>query len=494
MRKLLGVFLSMTLAVSMLAGCGGGQTAPAADQNTESAEAEAEPAAEETEAEPAAEADAAAEQTEAEPAAEQTDAAAADQADAAAGGTVADMTAAADGQALASFTVFNGGGLKEPEAMEEPDEMSQEDTDRLDRAMRAYVPPADSLLKNQAENYYYYNQMNKQEQQIYDALLMCATDPTDTDNAVMATISVDPRTQEFAEMEFKAYYGMLYDHPELFWLYNGSECDISVGAPYVQPGDGTYNVYFFYQEPYEDFEEKMTAFNDAADAFLEDIDLEASDMEIAKAIHDKLIETVTYDTPVMYDDTEAGFRNLAHTAYGALVADSDGNENYAVCDGYSQAYVYLLQQAGIDATVIVGIAGSDKENSGGHAWTVVNLDGDWYEVDSTWDDAGTLDEQLEGIKDTDAYSYGYFKEALTDPDYRNKIQHYLCNLTTPEITDFKVDDFFAYQSKDMRHTFTLLGDSIHIRAGEDTGGYDVYGLVINMAPIAYGTTYKILVR
>ena len=61
MRKLLGVFLSMTLAVSMLAGCGGGQTAPAADQNSESAEAEAEPAAEETEAEPAAEADAAAE-------------------------------------------------------------------------------------------------------------------------------------------------------------------------------------------------------------------------------------------------------------------------------------------------------------------------------------------------------------------------------------------------------------------------------------------------
>ena len=46
----------------------------------------------------------------------------------------------------------------------------------------------------------------------------------------------------------------------------------------------------------------------------------------------------------------------------------------------------------------------------------------------------------------------------------------------------------------MRHKFTLLGDSIHIRAGEDTGGYDVYGLVINMAPIAYGTTYKILVR
>ena len=492
MRKALGIFLSMTLAVSALAGCGGGASSTGtASQNTEQTQetAEADAPAEEA---AAPEADAAAEQTE--ETAVQTDAAPEQTDAAAAGQTVAQIEGAADGQALASFNIFNGGGLKEPEELEEPEEMSEEDTDRLDRAMRAYVPPADSLLQNKAENFYYYNQMSKQEQQIYDALLMCATDPTNTDNAVMATISVDPRTEEFAEMEFKAYYGMLYDHPELFWLYNGSECNISVGAPYQQPGNGTYNVYFFYQEPYDDFEEKMTAFNDAADAFLEDIDTSGSDMEIAKAIHDKLLETVTYDIAVMNDDSENGFRNLAHTAYGALVENSEGTPNYAVCDGYSQAYVYLLQQVGIDATVIVGIAGADKAQAGGHAWTVVNLDGDWYEVDSTWDDAGTLDEQLETIKDKDPYSYGYFKEALTDPDYRNKIQHYLCNLTTPEITNFKVDDYFAYQSKDQKHIFTLLGDSVHIRAGDDTGGYDVYGLVVDMAPIANGTTYKILVR
>ena len=479
MKKILATLLTAVMAASLLAGCG--SSAGGGTSSNQSAEETADQK-EEAEAEAPADA-AAADQAEAEA-----------PADAAAGMTAAaEMAEAAGDGELKALAVpgFNiGGGLKEPEEMEEPEEMSQDETDKLDRAMRAYTPPADSLLQNKAENFYYYSQMNKTEQAIYDALLMCATDPTDTNNAVVATIDVDPTTREFAEMEFTAYYGMLYDHPELFWLYNGSECDISVGAPYVQPGNGKYNVYFFYQEPYEDFEEKMTAFNEAVDTFLEDIDTDASDVEIARQIHDKLIETVTYNTPVMNDDTENGFTNLAHTAYGALVADSDGNPNYAVCDGYSQAYVYLLQQCGIDATVMVGIAGSNKDNAGGHAWSLVKLDEDWYEVDSTWDDAGTLDEAVEGIKTSDPYSYGYFKEALLDPDYRNKVQHYLCNLTTPEIENFKVDDYFAYQSKDQKHMFTVLGDSVHIRAGNNTGGYDIYGLVVGMAPQAEGTTYR----
>ena len=497
MKKLIATLLSAAVAVSLLAGCGSSAGGGTSSNQSAEAEAPADAAAgDQAEAEAPAD-EAAGDQAEAEAPA---DAAAGDQAEAEApADAAADTTAAAqvadaagDGelQSLAAPTLNLAGGLKEPEELEEPDEMTQDETDKLDRAMRAYTPPADSLLKNQAKNFYYYSQMDKTEQTIYDALLMCATDPTDTNNAVVATIDVDPTTREFAEKEFTAYYGMLYDHPELFWLYNGAECDISVGAPRVQPGNGSYNVYFFYQEPYEDFEEKMTAFNDAADAFLADIDKDASDVEIAREIHDKLIETVTYNTPVMNDNSENGFANLAHTAYGALVADSDGNPNYAVCDGYSQAYVYLLQQCGIDATVMVGIAGNTKDTAGGHAWSLVKLDGDWYEVDSTWDDAGSLDEAVEGIKATDPYSYGYFKEALLDPDYRNKVQHYLCNLTTPEITNFKVDDYFAYQSKDQKHLFTVLGDSVHIRAGNDTGGYDIYGLVVGMAPQAEGTAYR----
>ena len=113
-------------------------------------------------------------------------------------------------------------GLRPAEQAEAPSELSEEEVDKMDRAMRAYTPPADSLLINNAESFYYYEQMDKDEQAIYDALLMCATDPVSKENIVLATVSVDPTSDEFLMKQFVAYYGLLYDHPELFWLYNAS--------------------------------------------------------------------------------------------------------------------------------------------------------------------------------------------------------------------------------------------------------------------------------
>ena len=97
--------------------------------------------------------------------------------------------------------------------------------------------------------------------------------------------------------------------------------------------------------------------------------------------------------------------DYAHTAYGPLVENGRGEDSTSVCDGYSLAYLYLLQQAGLTAAVIVGEAGSDKETMGGHAWNVVQIDGVWHEVDSTWDDMGTLEDQLQDYKGENVYTY-----------------------------------------------------------------------------------------
>ena len=483
MRKLLGVFLSMTLAVSMLAGCGGTSAAPA----EQSASQEAEKPAEEEKAEPAAEAEKPADdKTEAQPAAEEAQPAA----DAAETETVA-STGDGELKPLAGIPGTIIGGMRPAEELDDPEELSSEDTDKLDRAMRAYTPPADSLLVNKAKNYHYYEQMTKDQQAMYDAMYMCATDPTSTDNIAVANISVDPRSQDFGEVLVVAYWGLLYDHPELFWLYNGIETDMSFGAPYEQPGNGVYSVYCYFEEPFDDFEEMMTKFNNAADEFLADIDLSQNDEVIAKDIHDKLINEVAYNTPVMEDLTEEGYCNLAHTAYGALVEDNKGNPHYAVCDGYSQAYVYLLQQAGIDAAVIVGLAGNTKEDAGGHAWSVVNLGGDWYEVDSTWDDAGSLDEAVNSIKDSDPFSYGYYYDALTDAEYRSKLEHALCYLTTAEISNYVPDDYFNYVTKDQKYVLSLSSSSVHERASLETPGYENYGLLMDLAPIAEGVIFKL---
>lgn len=89
-----------------------------------------------------------------------------------------------------------------------------------------------------------------------------------------------------------------------------------------------------------------------------------SDTEKALLIHDRLALACEYDfnnTDNMYD------------LYGALV------NGIAVCQGYAEAYDYLLEQVGIDSF----ICSSEQLN---HAWNIIYINNKPYHVDVTWDD------------------------------------------------------------------------------------------------------------
>ena len=95
-----------------------------------------------------------------------------------------------------------------------------------------------------------------------------------------------------------------------------------------------------------------------------------SDTEKVIAIHDYLAETVTYDYDHYKNHTIPA---TAYTAYGALVLKS------CVCCGYAEAMKLLMDKVGIPCVKVT----SSKMN---HAWNMVQLDGEWYHVDVTWDD------------------------------------------------------------------------------------------------------------
>ncbi len=119
--------------------------------------------------------------------------------------------------------------------------------------------------------------------------------------------------------------------------------------------------------------EARAAFDLAVAGMLSGITSSMSEYEREKLLHDRLAAKVTYDA--------AG--ENAHDPYGALV------EGRAVCEGYAEAFAYLLRKAGISAFVVTG-ASVDPVSGASirHAWNLVRIDGRYYHVDPTWDDQG----------------------------------------------------------------------------------------------------------
>lgn len=94
-----------------------------------------------------------------------------------------------------------------------------------------------------------------------------------------------------------------------------------------------------------------------------------TEYESVKTVHDYICESVTYD--------------YAYKNYLDLEGFRDGT---MVCNGYSMAMFNLLTNMGIDCRIVTGMANS-KDGTENHAWNVVKVDGEWYNIDATWDDS-----------------------------------------------------------------------------------------------------------
>ncbi len=94
-----------------------------------------------------------------------------------------------------------------------------------------------------------------------------------------------------------------------------------------------------------------------------------SDYEIVDAVNEYLCDNVYYPISAPYEP-------ITHTAYGAL------KNGCAVCEGYACAVKLILSAYGIESDIEVGTC----PGGGGHAWNLVKLDGQWYQLDVTWND------------------------------------------------------------------------------------------------------------
>jgi hypothetical protein len=115
-----------------------------------------------------------------------------------------------------------------------------------------------------------------------------------------------------------------------------------------------------------------------------------SDYEKVKAAYQFIAQKVDYD----YDTFEATDpkKGSFWLNQDQIKLDSFNWVGFAltdcvVCEGYSQAMKALMNMAEVPCIVVTGEPESWDES--GHAWNKVYLDGNWYNLDITWDDNGT---------------------------------------------------------------------------------------------------------
>lgn len=105
-----------------------------------------------------------------------------------------------------------------------------------------------------------------------------------------------------------------------------------------------------------------------------------SDKEKVKAIHDYLVKNTQYDINLasnIYNTSDK--TSDSYMAYGVLV------KHLGVCDGYAKAFNMFMDIMGIPSERVVGTSSYNKQLVN-HAWNRLYLDGQYLNVDVTWDD------------------------------------------------------------------------------------------------------------
>ena len=211
---------------------------------------------------------------------------------------------------------------------------------------------------------YYYHQLNKKEQAIYKAFY----------NGVMAyqEIIPIPVSGEFTHNSFEhIFMALTRDNPLIYFL-NQSACSIAhdiFGHIAICP------QYFFSKEKIKEYSRKIEkVVNELAGKLHL---LECSDYEKELRVHDWICQNVAYD----YEGTDKDKVSRVIASHNILGVFA---YHKAQCEGIAKAVKVLLNAVDVKCIVVTGTAGKDG-NMGPHAWTIVNIDGEPYQLDATWD-------------------------------------------------------------------------------------------------------------
>lgn len=192
-------------------------------------------------------------------------------------------------------------------------------------------------------------------------------------NAQELIATFEPVAEINASQAMTVMEAVYSDQPQLFWLDNSFS--------YVALRNGKcVEMTLAFNRTADSREISRSSFLSEANEVISGALRYTTDYDKEKYVHDAIAARVDYSLSA----------SLNQSAYSALV------QGESVCAGYARAFQYILQQLDIPCYYVTGHAGEN------HAWNIVQLEDEYYNVDLTWDDTGSI-------------SYDYFNK--TDADF-----------------------------------------------------------------------------
>lgn len=303
-----------------------------------------------------------------------------------------------------------------------------------------------------------------EEKELYNTIvsnLGTLTDrmPLTTDAAVYEKILKTIRTENLA-----------YPHVTKYWTeYSG----------------GTFDVVVTYRMTADEISSMNMASEKAAEEIIAQLTPDMDDYEKLKFFHDYLILNCETDKTYAFADT----------VYGALV------EKRALCEGYSKAFSYLCNLAGIENVIVTG------ETYVPHMWNMVKLDGNWYHVDVTWDKP--TDELHKIFPDVVLYQYFMVTDSVINNTHIIDMSPFMPpqafgtaeNYFAREGTDVSARDelltasenaiLSAIQSKRTSAMVKFDTTDVMIACTNDLKNEELFSQIIEKANLEYGQNIKL---
>lgn len=218
---------------------------------------------------------------------------------------------------------------------------------------------------------YCYDHMSAAQKHLYNGLRnVCENVATTTEDlSVKKTINYsDGTTEVVAAMGNASYEGLspeeayymtiifMFQNPQYYFLHNSLSWNV----------DENEVILFSYDQFAEGEQRQIESqnFMKKIEDLEKEIPQDASEYNRAKKIHDLVCQKVKY-VAGPYDQT----------AYSAVMQDE------TVCAGYAKMYSILCNGADLEVCGVTSTC---------HAWNKVKIDGNWYNVDTTWDDTKNI--------------------------------------------------------------------------------------------------------